>query len=144
MVAPRTAPNLWCGATQCRSEGTIPPITWWQCWALCTPGYSWPLWLLWHTGSSHTIFCQPELPDPFPWGFSPTSHPSVDTMLPHSRTQKLVDQTESVDHPKYLVCHWVGTEGRPNIGVSAACSQCPDREEKESCGKKAGQRLNSS
>lgn len=40
-------------------KGTIPSITQWQCWAWCSPGYSWPFCLPGHTdGSCSTWLCQ--------------------------------------------------------------------------------------
>ena len=39
------APSAGGEAAQCGAEGTAPPLAQWQCWACCTPGYSWPFGL---------------------------------------------------------------------------------------------------
>lgn len=49
------APSLHSEATQ--HSKTIPPLTQWQCWAWCTPGYGWPSGLPRHTAGSRSTCC---------------------------------------------------------------------------------------
>ena len=44
-----------------------------QCWAWCTPGYTWPFWLPGLTAGSCSTCLQPEAPDSFLQNCSPAS-----------------------------------------------------------------------
>ena len=51
-------------AAQRRAEQTTPPLTHWQCWSWCNPGYCWPFVLPGQTAASHSAYCQSEPPEP--------------------------------------------------------------------------------
>ena len=61
---------LHCSSQNCTSAEQTPPLAQWQCWAWCTPGYSWPFWLQ-GTLLTHVLLAinqNPQIPscgDPF-------------------------------------------------------------------------------
>ena len=55
----KPAPSGGGEAAQHRTEQTIPPLAWGQCWAWCSPGCGWPFWLPGHTAGLSPSCCQP-------------------------------------------------------------------------------------